>query len=569
MKMQWILTWAASITFLLCVSQADAGGFKGRAGGAAKSFKASGRGGNFSGAAKSFKAAGGRSSVPNLSAAHSAAGNRNLSSANLSALKSRSPNLSSMKQSHPNFSVPKGNLPSGGLKPSTRPSSPSTRPGSSLQNNPFKNSDAFKNAKDKLPTNRPSHPNLGGNDRPNFNLPDKGDIKLPGNGGINRPGNGGGITRPSDGGGLNRPGNGGVNRPGNGGGIQRPSAGDLGDFLNLKGSIHAPNLSNHPDFKRPNNSGNKIGGIGNQIGSNNLKNVNINNIKRGNNTIINNRPSWVKIDNSKNVQINRSWQNNIGGVRNWAGNHPERVTYINGWGNSVRRQFNPYVSRRYFSASWWGVHPHATAGWYYGNAFGRYPANYWWRRATYASCVRWFTWSAPAAVWDSPLYYDYGDGGNVTYNNNMVSINDAPVASSSDFAQSAMDLATVSPPASEDEAAAAEWMPLGVFAVSSSEKDVEPTRVVQLAVNKAGVISGTLYNSLTDLTSTVQGQVDKDTQRVAMRIGESDTIVVETGLYNLTQDNASILVHFGDDKTENWMLVRMQDQDANAQPQSP
>ena len=52
--------------------------------------------------------------------------------------------------------------------------------------------------------------------------------------------------------------------------------------------------------------------------------------------------------------------------------------------------------------------------------------------------------------------------------------------------------------------------------------------------------------------------MDKDTQRVAFRIGESDQIVVETGLYNLTQEQAPVLVHFGADKVENWLLVRLE-----------
>ena len=119
-------------------------------------------------------------------------------------------------------------------------------------------------------------------------------------------------------------------------------------------------------------------------------------------------------------------------------------------------------------------------------------------------------------------------------------------------------LATVPPPASEEEAAQVEWMPLGTFAVAADQQDVDPSRVVQLAVSKEGIISGTLYNTETDLAQSVQGQVDKETQRVAMRIGESEDIIVESGLYNLTQDDAPLLVHFGADRVENWLLVRME-----------
>jgi len=82
--------------------------------------------------------------------------------------------------------------------------------------------------------------------------------------------------------------------------------------------------------------------------------------------------------------------------------------------------------------------------------------------------------------------------------------------------------------------------------------------VIQLAVSKEGILSGTLHNIDTDQCQTVQGQVDKDTQRVALRIGENDSIVAETGLYNLTQDEAPVLIHFGTERTENYLLVRLQ-----------
>ena len=100
-------------------------------------------------------------------------------------------------------------------------------------------------------------------------------------------------------------------------------------------------------------------------------------------------------------------------------------------------------------------------------------------------------------------------------------------------------------------------MPLGTFAVSTNEQDVEPSHVVQLAVSKKGIVSGTLHNIDTDQCQTIQGQVDKDTQRVAFRIGESDSIVADTGLYNLTQEEAPVLIHFGTERTENYLLVRL------------
>jgi hypothetical protein len=115
----------------------------------------------------------------------------------------------------------------------------------------------------------------------------------------------------------------------------------------------------------------------------------------------------------------------------------------------------------------------------------------------------------------------------------------------------------VPPPANDEEAAKAEWMPLGTFAVSTNNRDTEPTRVMQLAVTKDGIIGGTLFNYQTDQAVSVQGRVDKDTQRVAIRLGESEDIILETGMYNLTQDEAAVMIHFGKGKTENYLLVRL------------
>ena len=51
---------------------------------------------------------------------------------------------------------------------------------------------------------------------------------------------------------------------------------------------------------------------------------------------------------------------------------------------------------------------------------------------------------------------------------------------------------------------------------------------------------------------------------MAFTIGDNTTTVVETGLYNLTKDEAPALMHMGADRTEQWLLVRMQNQESGA-----
>lgn len=278
--------------------------------------------------------------------------------------------------------------------------------------------------------------------------------------------------------------------------------------------------------------------------------------------------SWANIDRNSFNNINNRWQNQIGGVQNWQTRYPNRVNYWNGWGNGVRTNLG-YQYNNCFNNNWWYDHPHQWSGWHYGYQFNNHNSNYWWTIPTFSALNNWFTWQAPTQVWSEPAYYDYGQGGNVVYEDNSVYIDNQPVATVQEFAESAAELATVAPPTDEDEAAEAEWMPLGTFAVAAGEEDVDPARVVQLAVNKQGIVSGTLYNSQTEQTDSVQGQVDKETQRVAMRIGESDQVVVETGLYNLTQDNAPLLVHFGSEEVENWLLVRLENSDQSSNTKDP
>lgn len=296
--------------------------------------------------------------------------------------------------------------------------------------------------------------------------------------------------------------------------------------------------------------------------------MNIGDINLGN-SVINNRPSWVNIDNDRLTNIDHRWGNQIGGIQNWQNRYPDRVSRWNNWGNDVRHHWGHYHDHHHwFSPSWWNNHHHGLCGWHYGYRFNNHSWDYWWTIPTFAACVSWFDWSAPATVWAQPVYYDYGQGGNVVIENNSVYIDGQPIATTDEFAQSAAVLATVPPPSSEEEAAEAEWLPLGTFAVTTDEEDLDPSRVLQLAVSKEGIISGTLYNTTTDQAQSVQGQVDKETQRVAFRIGENDEVVVETGLYNLTQQEAPVLVHFGSGKVENWLLVRLEQPEEEAAPPS-
>jgi hypothetical protein len=104
-----------------------------------------------------------------------------------------------------------------------------------------------------------------------------------------------------------------------------------------------------------------------------------------------------------------------------------------------------------------------------------------------------------------------------------------------------------------------------VFAATTDGEPngAEPTRYLQLAVSKQGIISGTFQNTATDKALPIEGMVDKQTQRAAWTVQGQTRPLMETGIVNLTEDSAPALVHFADGTTQQWLLVRLD------KPQAP
>jgi len=167
--------------------------------------------------------------------------------------------------------------------------------------------------------------------------------------------------------------------------------------------------------------------------------------------------------------------------------------------------------------------------------------------------------------WGEPIYYNYGD--NVYYAGDQVYYGDQPVATTTEYAQQAAAIVANVP---ETKPAPDDWMPLGVYVITTDGKpsDAEPMMYLQLAVSKQGVLSGTLQNTLTDSAQSIEGMVDKQTQRAAWTPAGKTSPIMETGISNLTQDTTPVLVHFADESTQQWLLVRLdQPKDGDAAPE--
>ncbi len=222
-------------------------------------------------------------------------------------------------------------------------------------------------------------------------------------------------------------------------------------------------------------------------------------------------------------------------------------------GNYVRNNFNNYGT---FNHDWYRHYPNA----WWGNGY----AAGLWTAATWGALNNWF-----GQQW-SPIPYDYGD--NLTYVNNNVYLNDQPIATADDYYQSAAALAQMGeqanipsqqPTGNQVDPSNPKWLPLGVFE-ALREKEKTSTMMFQLAVNKAGIVRGNYFNTSDKVTQPLEGAVDKKTQRITWIVEDRKKIIFDTGLDNLTMNETPVLVHFGKDKTEQWVLVRLNQQSDDA-----
>ena len=151
-----------------------------------------------------------------------------------------------------------------------------------------------------------------------------------------------------------------------------------------------------------------------------------------------------------------------------------------------------------------------------------------------------------------PVYYDYGT--TTVYNDDSVYVNGEAIATQEQYATQATELAASAatvPPAPADQVT-----PLGVFGMVQGDEKTA-TQFVQLAIDQQGIISGEYYNGTTDQTEPLAGAVDKMSQRAAWTVADRSNIVYEAGIANLTKDETTMLIHYGTDKTQQWILVRI------------
>jgi hypothetical protein len=217
-------------------------------------------------------------------------------------------------------------------------------------------------------------------------------------------------------------------------------------------------------------------------------------------------------------------------------------------------------------------------GWWNDDRFSRWPLYSPWRYSYYRGRP-WFWWQwadAPGLTswlpfnWGQPYYWDYGPNGYIYYNNNQVYQNGQPYMAADQYYQQLYSLAHSAPQISPDDAAKIEWKPPGAFAITQEGK-ADGNRMMQLAISKQGVLSGTYYNQQTNATHPLQGMVDQKSQRAAWAFadGTDDQTVMETSIYNLTEPQSTMMTHFGPGQASISQLVRLEQPDSPQSQNAP
>jgi hypothetical protein len=250
--------------------------------------------------------------------------------------------------------------------------------------------------------------------------------------------------------------------------------------------------------------------------------------------------------------------------RDWSGSwkNSDRFTTADRIRNDWRNGKNKDLV---FNDNWWN-NKHGGNYWSFWGDYGRRNRNpyYWWGWTNGPRLGSWFAFG-----WPSPYYWDYGPGEYIYCDNGAVYVNGRWYEPAPVFYNQTAQLIDQTPPLTADTAAKLDWMPLGVFAATPDGLN-EPDITVQLAVTKEGQIGGTAFNPKTGAAFNIQGTVDKKSQRAVWSYTNdaNKRIMMETSVYNLTQPEATGLVHYSPTDMRVVELVRLQQPDTSSNPTS-
>lgn len=200
-------------------------------------------------------------------------------------------------------------------------------------------------------------------------------------------------------------------------------------------------------------------------------------------------------------------------------------------------------------------------GYFTPNYYARYPGAWfpgkWALVGTAWAATTWPVASSYCGCEGSGTYYDYEE--NVAFEDGMVSYEGETIATEEEYYQQTETIADAGTETQDEE-----WLPLGVFAIISEADQTNTDKVIQLAINREGVVRGNYQDMLTEQVIPVSGSVDKESKRVALKFENNDSLIVEIGMYNLTNDEVPALVHFDASRREPRTLIRLHNPEENS-----
>jgi hypothetical protein len=108
---------------------------------------------------------------------------------------------------------------------------------------------------------------------------------------------------------------------------------------------------------------------------------------------------------------------------------------------------------------------------------------------------------------------------------------------------------------------------MGTFAIFEDDGETDTGLIVQLAMNKEGHFRGNLVDAVNnDNVRQIYGALEPETQRIALRFDDNEDVVLECGLWNLTQDSVPLLIHLDGESTELRTLIRLHQDEPELAP---
>jgi hypothetical protein len=207
-----------------------------------------------------------------------------------------------------------------------------------------------------------------------------------------------------------------------------------------------------------------------------------------------------------------------------------------------------------FRFGWWDRYRWYGPRWNHWDSYARNRPFYWWGWVTAPRLTTWLTHG-----WSRPYYWDYGPGEYIYHDDGAIYVNGRWFQPAPVYYNNTVRIIEQAPDLTPEEAAEIQWLPLGVFAVTSEGRD-EANMLLQLAVTQDGALGGTATDPGSGVIYPIEGTVDKQSQRAVWSFTRDggERVVMETSIFNLTQSEATALVHHGPNDIHVIELVRLE-----------